>query len=361
MTPITQPKEDTASPLPEEHVATDGLTLMTFIAPRRIAKKSAIVDDDEPLVDRTAALPLHSKRTERKQKKQQERLKRTTVESETKSFLELPPELLIQVICHLLPSDILSLMQLSRSSSTFIQENAAHIGREVIRKRFWTLARCFPLPVRIEEVDEAARSAILCAAWQEKLQIHKKPYQHVQPPDPQRICSCMTCLLAWNNLCVILDLAHFQYHLDNRKPIPMIPRGTHPKWNTDLVKANAKHVEDAIGSPLKYARILEKHLNSIFATLMRQVRGKTKTVHPRRLFHLSEDDLKGHSDAFLERSGPPSYEFPYHRDNYYSIEAYVPNRKWSKEDNEWKYYQPGKAHKNDLAWVVARFKPQPTS
>ena len=36
--------------------------------------------------------------------------------------------------------------------------------------------------------------------------------------------------------------------------------------------------------------------------------------------------------------------------------AYVPNRKWSKEQQRWLYYAAG-AHERDLAWVKDRFMP----
>jgi len=57
---------------------------------------------------------------------------------------------------------------------------------------------------------------------------------------------------------------------------------------------------------------------------------------------------------YLARKGPPSYEFPYHRDNYYNLEAYVPNRKWSHEEGCWKYYAATQ-HERDLEWVRDRF------
>lgn len=331
----------------------------TLIGPRKAARKPAVVDDDEPLVDTTESIPLKSKKTERMQKRQQKKLKKTTVTSETKSFLELPPELLQEVLSHLQPSDIFRLLRLNKSTRDFILDNESLIAKDIIVHRYHTLARSFHLPVPLSKVDDTAQAALLSKNWQDRLQIHKKPYQHVRVIDPAKVCTCMSCMLSWNNLNVILDLAFFQRHLDSREPIPMIPRGTYPEWNRKLTERNACIVERAMQSPLHYAAILQIHLNTIVGTLTRQVRVGKKTCHPRRLFHLSTTDIESGTDLFLERSGPPSYEFPFHRDNYYSLEAYVPNRKWDRDDQIWKYASTGQPHDNDLSWVVARFQPDP--
>ncbi|KAK4497227.1 hypothetical protein PRZ48_011677 [Zasmidium cellare] len=329
----------------------------TLIVPRKAARKPAAVDDDEPLVDTTESIPLKSKKTERMQKRQQKKLKKTTVTSETKSFLELPPELLQEVLSYLQPSDIFRLLRLNKSTRVFILENESLIAKDIVQHRYHTLARSFHLPVPLAEVDHTAQAALLSKNWQDRLQIHKKPYQHVRVIDPAKVCTCMSCMLSWNNLNVVLDLAFFQRHLNNRDPIPMIPRGTYPEWNRKLVERSASIVEKAMSSPIHYAAILQIHLTTIVGTLTRQVRVGKKTCHPRRLFHLSTTDIESGTDHFLERSGPPSYEFPFHRDNYYSLEAYVPNRKWDREEQVWLYATPGKPHENDLSWVVARFQP----
>ena len=355
--PTTKTSEtDAVNSFGPEHSAThEAIDDFTLIEPRKFSKKAILVDDDAPLIDTTEALPLRSKKTKRLQKQQQKKLQRTTVRSETKSFLEFPSELLQDVFSYLRPSDIFRLQQLNRATHEFIQQNEQSIARDIIRRRYWTLARCLPLPTAVDQLDPAAQAALLSSNWQDRLNIHKRPYQHVKMFDPQKICTCMTCVLAWNNLCMILDLAHFQKHLSNRDPIPMIPRGHHPEWNRMLIDANASAVEMAMQSPLHYAGILETHLDTIVGTLTRQVRMGKRTVHPRKLYHLSEKDIISETDDFLERNGPPSYEFPWHRDNYYNLEAYVPNRKWSAELLKWQYAQPGKPHEGDLLWVVAWF------
>ena len=50
----------------------------------------------------------------------------------------------------------------------------------------------------------------------------------------------------------------------------------------------------------------------------------------------------------MARSGPPNFEFPFHRDNYYTLGAYLPNRRW--DEGQWIYY--GDLHERDVAWAV---------
>lgn len=221
--------------------------------------------------------------------------------------------------------------------------------------RYPSLAKSFPLPVLFNKLDSRAQIALLSARHQRRLVIHKAPYQHVRPADAQNTCSCMTCVMAWNNLCLILDLAHWQNNLTCREPIPMIARGSRPQWNQELVEANAAVVEKAIRSPLCHARILEMHLQTTTNNILRfaAIRGKRGSPirdvpAERRLFHLSKSEAEAGTDTFLERSGPPNFEFPYHRDNYYTLVAYLPNRRW--KDGCWIYY--GDLHERDLEWAI---------
>ena len=71
----------------------------------------------------------------------------------------------------------------------------------------------------------------------------------------------------------------------------------------------------------------------------------------------AEDENSG-TDAFLERSGPPTLDFPYHRDNYYMLEAYLPNRSWNGEEKRWMYI-PSNQHDKDLEFVARAWKPAP--
>ncbi len=312
------------------------------------------VDEEEPLVDTTAAIPLRSKRTERLQKRQQKRSKKNAAHSDITSFLELPSELLLEVLSFLRPSDVFILMRINRSTRDYVEQNEQIISESINNWRYPILAKCFPLPVLFNEVDKSAHSALLSLRHQQRLLIHKLPYQHVKSADPQKTCSCMSCVMAWNNLCLPVDLAHWQLNLDRREPIPMIARGTRPQWNSDLVEANAHIVEKAIRHPLWYARILQTHLSTTVRTIVRHAAVRRKNRSPvrdvpasKRLFHLSKEDIASERDSFMQRSGPPSFEFPFTRDNYYTLVSYLPNRRW--DEGGWIYY--GDLHERDVAWA----------
>ncbi|EME77840.1 uncharacterized protein MYCFIDRAFT_33834 [Pseudocercospora fijiensis CIRAD86] len=334
------------------------------IAPRKASRKAPIQDDDEPLVDLTEALALKSKKTDRKKKQQQKRLERIEkkrVKSDVKSFLELPPELLEEVLSHLRPSDIFRLLRLNRSTRDFILNHEQSISKDIIRRRYWVLYRCLQVPVALEKVDHVAQQCLLTSNWQDRLRIHTKPYQHIRAIDAKSSCTCMTCVMAWNDLCSVLDLAHFQPTLDRHEALPSIPRGSNPEWNTRLAQKHASIVEKAIRTPLHHALILQTHLASIIGTLTRPIRWGNITFAPKNmLYHLSELDVARDTDEFLERSGPPSYEPLYFREyyNHHKWAAYVPNRKWDKEALKWRYPKFGLWHAENLAWVVSRMRPE---
>ena len=321
---------------------------------RKVSKKAKTVDEDEPLIDTTAALLLRSKKTERAQKRMVKKQQKAAERPAASNLLDLPPELLEEVLGYLRPSDIGQLLFLNHDVHDFVQSHGTAVARDTIGRRYWVLTRCFPLPIAFQEVESSAHSALLSEKRQDMLQIHKKPNQHVKGINPHDVCTCMNCVFAWNNLCLILDLSHWQENLEDRKPIPMIPRGTSPEWNRKLLDANARLVEKAMNSQLCYAAILEKHLQTTIGTILRTTSRGKKTIHPRRLYHLTPAEAAKETDAFLEISGPPSYEFPWHRDNYYGLEAYMPNRKWSKEKERWLYYADG-LHDRDLQWVKESF------
>ncbi|KAK1066359.1 hypothetical protein LTR74_007246 [Friedmanniomyces endolithicus] len=364
--------------LPEQVASSTSSSLPTDLdytivqSTRRAGRKPTIAENEEPLVDTTAAMAKNSKKTRRLQKQQQKRHQRAVARDRPASFLDLPAELLQEILGYLRPSDVFRLQLLNSATRDFIQQNERAIAKDIMDRRYWVLQRCFPLPIRLEEVDEHTRLALLNPRREKMTEIHKKPYQHIKPLDPREVCSCPSCLVAWNNLNVALDFAYFQGHLNHREPIPMIPRGSSPKWNSELTEAHARIVERAISSPLTYATILEIHLDSTVSTLLRQVRFppqtrvhqhnkmiSTKTFHPSTLYQVTERDANG-SDEFLERDGAlvrPSYDVPFNRDNYYSLLAYVPNRKWSKDERRWLYYARG-AHERDLEWTRRWFLPK---
>ena len=319
--------------------------------------------EEEPLIDTTAILALHSKKTARVQRRQQKKHSAQKVHSDIQSFLDLPEELVLIVLSFLRPSDVFTLLRLNHSMQSFVLANERSIASSIMSRRYWILMQCFPPPVALEKVLAEARPALLSEHWQDRLRIHKNSYQHIKQIDPSSICTCMTCVLSWNNLCIILDLAHWQQNLDTREPLPIIPRGRNPEWNTELLDRHARIVTKSLFSPLTYACILQRHLDVTNRTIIRsgnwRKKGEKITAPRPRLYHLTDAEVAAGTDAYLERSGPPNYQPIYMRDNYYSLEAFVPNRKWNKEEKRWQYYSRWpRPHENDLAWLVARFTPK---
>jgi hypothetical protein len=330
--------------------------------PRRRQKK--IVEtapepaaEEEPLIDKTAALHLHSKKTERLQKREQKKSEKVAEVLASKyTIQDLPTELVLNIIAFLEPSSIFRLSRTSSGIRDFILENEDHIANNVLTTRYGTLFRCFPLPFSFDEVPMDVRPALLSERRQEIMGIHRKAYyQHIPQYDPHAICTCMTCVFSWNNLCLIIDLNYWQKCLEKREPITMIPRGTTPDWNQKLLSRNAGIVRTAMQHKMMYAAILEKHLATITTTILRSSRWKRKgDKKPKgpRLYNMLDSDVRAGSDVFLENAGQPSHEFLFHRDNYYGVEAYLPNRKWSSEGKKWYYYAlPPVQHERDLEWV----------
>ncbi|KAL2063119.1 hypothetical protein VTL71DRAFT_6191 [Oculimacula yallundae] len=305
---------------------------------------STALNGEEPLVDTTVAIPLHSKRTERRQKKRHLKEKSSKQQA---TIWDLPSELLTDILMLLLPSDILNLSRVNRALRKFVLQEEASLCRKIVAKRYAVFSQCFPLPVLLEKVDKEIHPAMLSDERQAVMNIHKRPYQHIQPPDQHLTCTCLTCMLAWNNLNLIADFSHWQRNLDQGEPIPMIARGKNPRWNRKLTEANAAIVRRALHSKLCYLQILESHLKSTVGSIRRHGNNKG---NKRRRFHMSVEDAKTETDFFLERSGPPSMDFPFHRDNYYMLEAYLPNRGWNAECSEWRY-MPASQHDRDIEFV----------
>ena len=325
--------------------------------PRRRHKKITREEAEKPLVDKTSSLSLHSKKTDRLQKRQQKKVLKAASKPADLSLLDLPNEIVNEIISYLAVSDVFRLSRTSRDLEGLVQVREKSIAKDIITRRYSILQKCFPLPILFKDVPEDYHQGLLSEKRQELLNIHRKSYhQHIEMVDPYNVCTCMTCVFAWNNLCLIVDLHHWQKNLMNREPIPMIPRGSNPQWNQDLLRANADIVRLAMKRPLYYAAILEKHLATITGTILRFGKWKKKGASAKpRTYHMTDWDVESGTDAFLSRSGPPSYDFPFHRDNYYSIEAYLPNRKFG-DDGQWHYYPaPPSQHERDLEWVKSSF------
>ncbi|KAL2756459.1 hypothetical protein ACRALDRAFT_2080177, partial [Sodiomyces alcalophilus JCM 7366] len=290
-------------------------------------------------------LTIRSKRTERQHKRQQKRVAkktRATAHNPTNG-IPLPNELLLVVLSYLRPSDLFALLRTCRFLRDMVLAWEMSLVRDIIDIRYPCLAQCIRLPVLLSDVDPKFQPALLNPDGRT---MGARKFQHIQPPDHSFICTCLTCVLHWIALCVVVDFAHWQAHLDSGDPIPTIPRGTSPAWNENLLQANADVVRKALASPLWYARVLEEHLRSTTRSIRRHAQNKGNR---RRRFEMTRRDELAGTDAFLRRKGPATVDFPFHRDNYYMLEAYLPNRSWGSDDEKWLYLPD--LHDRDLQWV----------
>lgn len=310
-------------------------------------------DGEEPLEDNTAVLLLKSKRTERIQR-------RKVVRDKKKKAIiyvtELPTELILESLTYLSPQDVFNFSFVNHRFCSLVNANSQVIGDAIIRRRYNILVHCFPRPKLLRDIEPSVQEVLINPNRQAQLSIHKNPYQHIQPPDNHQLCTCLACILAWNNLSLVLDFAHWQPNLDKGVPIPIIPRGQTPKWNDELVARNARIARKAVDNSLWHARIIEMHLDSTIRSVRRHTKNKgNKRAH----VSMTEEDVAAATDAFLSKHGPPSLEFPYQRDEYYMLEAYLPNRWWKKAESRWIYITPGQ-HERDLELikrVSGRFSP----
>ncbi|KAK0613695.1 hypothetical protein B0T14DRAFT_539446 [Immersiella caudata] len=303
------------------------------------------LSDEPPLVDLTQALPVKSKRTERLRKKLQKKAHPKLVGA--RGFEDLPYELTMSIFRLLRPRDFFALCRVSKGLRAFTLAEESRICESVIELRYPVLARCLQRPVLMENLDEPVRQALQSPLRPETQTMYSKPYQHVQPPDLTLVCTCMTCVLRWNSLCLALDFAHWQDDLDTGKPLPIIPRGTHPDWNNNLLSKNAAMVLKSMRSSLWYMRILEIHLGAIIRSVRRHGQNRG---NQRRRFLMTEEDACNETDVFLEPHGPQTVDFPFSRDNYYMLEAYLPGRSWSADRNRWVYF-PANQHDTDVERV----------
>jgi hypothetical protein len=275
--------------------------------------RHAVSDDDEPLEDKTAALTLKNKKTERMKRKNATRQqKRDAIVNLTK----LPTELILETLKYLRPHDVIEFSFVNRRFHSLVEANANVIGDAIIARRYGILVKCLPTPRRLADVDAPIQTLLIDPARQKQLSIHNRPYQHIQSPDPHQLCTCLTCILTWNNLGLVLDFAHWQNHLDTGTPIPIIPRGQTPEWNQELVSRNARIARKAVDNSLWHAAILERHLESTTRAIRRHSKNRgNKRVH----VEMTEAEAAEETDAFLAKHGPPSLEFPYQRDEYYML------------------------------------------
>ncbi|KAK3491133.1 uncharacterized protein B0T23DRAFT_177344 [Neurospora hispaniola] len=337
---------------------TTGITTKTKVKATVLYEDDAGADGLEPLVDLTQAIPLHSKKTDRKQKRRDKKEAKRASTVPPRGMLDLPYELLYSIITLVEPRELFVLCRVNKSLRNFILSQEHLLTRDIIAWRYPALSKCFRLPVLAQDLDENARRA-LNEAYGDALSPRRvnANYKHVQSPDPSLVCFCYTCRLRWIFLCIIVDFAHWQHHLDNGLPIPTIPRGADPDWNKKLVAEHAQVVVKALHSQLWYVRLLQAHLSSI----TRSIRRNTANQGNRRSrFRMTPSDVASGTDAFLDRSGPPTVDFPYNRDSYDMLEAFMPSRSWIKDDGKW-VYVPADQHERELRLLERQRQEAPSS
>jgi hypothetical protein len=264
--------------------------------------------------------------------------------------MDLPIELLLQILELLRPSDIFVLCRVDKPLRAFLLDQEASLACTIIQFRYPTLERCLPRPVLLEAIDPAIQSLLKSPDRPDLALTHGIAHQNILPPDNAFHCTCLTCMMRWNAICAVVDLAHWQDNLDNGEPIPTIPRGTSPPWNRELLARNRAVVINALTSPLWYARILEAHLDSTTRSIRRHSQNK---ADQRPHFHMTDEDKRTGTDSFLQREGPPTVEYPYSRDFYYMLEAFLPCRSWVAGKQQWAYVsQTQEWHEMDLNLLV---------
>jgi hypothetical protein len=275
--------------------------------------------DEAPIEDKTAALTLNNKRTERlKRKTEARQRKRDAIVTLTK----LPTELLLETLKCLRPRDVLAFGLACRRFHSLVAANAGVIGDALIQRRYSILVQCLPTPKLLVDVEPHVQTLLTLPARLTQLGVHSRPYQHIQPPDASQLCTCLTCILTWNNLGLVLDFAYWQPHLDSGTPIPIIPRGQTPEWNRELVARNASIARKAVENSLWHAAILALHLNSTIRAIRRHSKN---TGNKRTHVDMTAADAASGTDSFLAKHGPLSLEFPYQRDEYYMLYATPPS------------------------------------
>ncbi|KAF6830294.1 F-box domain-containing protein [Colletotrichum plurivorum] len=336
---------DTASTM-ETNSETETEGLQTDDAKVLPAEATEAVTDSD-LVTAAGNLKIRSKKTERMKRKM---AKKTAKMGTSTHLLDMPNEVLIKIITNLLPSDIFRLLRTCSDMQFLVEHNRAAIGKEIIAMRYPILEKCFMLPVPLNQVDKDLHERLQDPKRLEALTIHRK-YQHIPIVDPKAICTCLSCVVRWNSICIAVDFSHWQESLENGIPIRLIQRGLDPGWNVALNQKTRSIVSKALVSPLHYAHILEVHLRNTAAAIKRHSSNKG---NKRRHFLMTQADVQSQTDEFLGREGPSTTDLPFHRDNYYMLEVFMPGRTWLKEEKKWAYV-PANLHKKDLGFIQTKW------
>lgn len=323
----------------------------TKMPTKRSATSQDEDDDLEPVEDLTQPLALHSKRTERRRRKQEKRAtSASSAANQLRGFLDLPLELMMAILDLLRPSDIFVLSRVNHELRNFLLANEMIITRRIIDFRYPVLERCLIPPVLMENIDPAIQLLLKSPDRPDLALSHRTSPHNIPSPDNTLHCTCLTCMVRWNALCAAVDFAHWQDHLDKGIPIPTVPRGTVPPWNGELLARNRRVVLKALTSSLWYARILQAHLDSTTRSIRRHSHNK---ADQRPHFYMTDTDMRASTDAFLQREGPPTFDYPYSRELYYMLEAFLPGRSWIAASQKWVYIkQTQEWHEMDLGMLA---------
>ncbi|OBR14959.1 F-box domain-containing protein [Colletotrichum higginsianum IMI 349063] len=309
----------------------------------------AVTDSDR--VTAKGSVNVRSKKTER-MKRKLEKKKAKSAGHQPTHLLDLPNEILFNIFIQMRPSEVLGTLHICRAFHDLVQHNEALLSRHIVSARYPVLAKCFRLPVSLDDIDPKLHVVLQYETRIQMLGIHRR-YQHIPQPDPFTACTCLTCVLRWQALFTIIDFNYWQENLASGKPIPVIPRDQIPEWNKTLKERTARIVLRALKSPLIHARILEMHLVNTCAAIKRQTENRGNR---RRHFTMTQADEDSGTDSFLEQEGPSTADMPFQRDGYDLLEVYLPTRTWLKNETRWAY-MPADIHDRDLAWAATRWNP----
>jgi hypothetical protein len=161
----------------------------------------------EAVVDMTAPLKLHSKRTERLQKKLNKKKQKRS--GQVMEFFDLPLEIFTEVLSYLRPSDVFRLARTNKALNQFILQEEKHISQSIVSWRYVVLEKCFRTPIPLELVDQSIHPALQDENREAIKTMKKNSFQHFKSSDPRVVCTCWTCILRWNILNVAVDFAHW--------------------------------------------------------------------------------------------------------------------------------------------------------
>ncbi|KAK4167478.1 hypothetical protein QBC43DRAFT_376635 [Cladorrhinum sp. PSN259] len=261
-------------------------------------------------------------------------------------FLDLDDDAMMCILDFCTPSAVWTLSKVCRGLRQLIRTHEAYLINRIIAFRYPNISRSFRLPYLLTQVADTFENENIVSAlftFNERI-ISQRVHIRLNPRHPaETTCSCLSCVDRWNNLCLAVDFARWQDHLDDGRPLPHHKPGVDPPEEIRRRSDCREKILDALHRPLFYAMILESHLDSTVRAIQRQSQNKTNR---RAHFPMTSREASSGTDHFLGRQGPNLFDPPYQRDQYYMLEVFLPGRAWSKTDKEWKYLNV--PHEKDL-------------